>query len=486
MRKENDQLGTMSIPESALYGIHSVRARDNFPNKSLFHKDWYKAIGKVKLACYLTYEKFKKAVDESHPDLASDMPQINDIGIRALQLAATEIFEGKHYEEFIVPAIQGGAGTSINMNINEIICNRALELLDKKPGDYSILDPIESANIYQSTNDVIPTALVIAVMEKLNLLEEKINTSRAITEKLETKYRNSLRLAYTQLQEAVPSTYGMLFSSYSDALSRDWWRVSKSFERIKLVNLGGGAIGTGLAIPRFFLMEVVPNLKKLTGLPVTQAENICDATANQDSLVEVHAILKAHAVNMEKIVSDLRLLASGLNQTPELKLPDKQTGSSIMPGKINPVIPEFIISSAHQIYANDQLVTSLSAQGNLELNAYIPSIGHAILGSLDLLIDMNTSMTENLLSGITINEKQANSRLMRSPAITTALSHLIGYHKAGELAKTMKEESIDIFEANEKIAALDTAVLRKILSPERLLKKGFTMSDIREIKEIKK
>jgi len=483
MRKEKDQLGSINLPESALYGIHSARARDNFHDKSRFHKDWYKAIGKVKLACYITYEKFRNAVDKNHPDLVGSLPQISDDSVQALKLAATEVSDGKHFEDFIVPAIQGGAGTSINMNVNEILCNRALILLNKKPGDYSILDPIESANIYQSTNDVIPTALVIAIMEKLNILEEKINTSRSSTEKLETKYRNSLRLAYTQLQEAVPSTYGMLFSTYSDALSRDWWRVSKSFERIKLVNLGGGAIGTGLSIPRFFLMEVVPNLKKLTGLPVTQAENLCDATANQDALVEVHGILKAHAVNMEKIVSDLRLLASGLNQTPEMKLPARQTGSSIMPGKINPVIPEFIISAAHQIYANDQLVTSLSAQGNLELNAYIPSIGNAMLTSLDLLIDMNTSLNDNLLSGISIDEERAKSRLLSSPAITTALAHLIGYHKAGELAKIMKEESIDIFEANEKLKTIDSVVLKKVLSPERLLKKGFTMDDIRDLNE---
>ena len=486
MREEKDLLGTMSIPDSALYGIHSARARDNFPDNFRFNIDWYKAVGKVKLACYQTYEKFKKAVHESHPDLEQYLRIIDNDAIQALQKAATEVSEGKHFDNFIVPAIQGGAGTSINLNINEIICNRALMILGEKPGEYDVLDPIESANIYQSTNDVIPTSLVIAIMEKLNILEEIINVTRASTEKLETKYRNTLRLAYTQLQEAVPSTYGVLFSTYSDALSRDWWRVSKAFERIKLVNLGGGAIGTGLSIPQFFLMEVVPTLKKITGLPVTQADNICDATANQDAMVEVHAILKAHAVNTEKIVSDLRLLASGLNQPTELSIPSKQAGSSIMPGKINPVIPEFIISAAHQIYANDQTITSLSAQGNLELNAYIPSIGNAMLNSLDLLIEMNTSLEKNLLSGISIDEEVAKSKLINSPAITTAISHLIGYNKAGDLAKKMKEKSIDIFAANKILSLIDNDILKQLLSPEKLLKKGFSMSDIREIHDKKK
>jgi aspartate ammonia-lyase len=172
----------------------------------------------------------------------------------------------------------------------------------------------------------------------------------------------------------------VLFSTYSEALSRDWWRISKAGERIKVVNLGGGAIGTGMAIPRFFIMEVVPALKKLTSLPITQGENLADATCNLDKWVEVHAILKAHAVNLEKMVSDLRHLSSGLMGEKEIELPALQVGSSIMPGKINPVVPEYIISSAHRIYANDQKITSLCGQGCLELNAYLPEIGLAMIG----------------------------------------------------------------------------------------------------------
>ena len=199
------------------------------------------------------------------------------------------------------------------------------------------------------------------------------------------------------MQEAVPSTFGRLFSSYSDALSRDWWRVSKCLERIKVVNLGGSAIGTSVAVPKYFVSEVVARLQQLSGLPVTRGENLSDATSNLDPFVEVHGILKAHAVNLEKMVSDLRLLASDVYGTHSLTIPKKQVGSSIMPGKVNPVIPEYVISCAHRVYSNDQLIAGLSAQGCLELNAYLPVIGHAMLESLKLLISADNTAAAHLL-----------------------------------------------------------------------------------------
>jgi len=481
MRVEKDFLGELSIPNDALYGIHSCRARENFPGSDQFPIEWYRATGIVKLACYHTVRKLLAAVRQEHPDLVNHLRLPDEKTLEALESAATEVSSGSHFDHFIVPALQGGAGTSINLNINEIISNVALKNLGEEPGDYQNLDPIETANIFQSTNDVIPTALTVASMNLLNALEEAINRSRSSVEKLETLYRNSLRLGYTQMQEAVPSSYGQLFSTYSEALSRDWWRVSKAFERIKVVNLGGGAIGTGISIPRFYIMEVVPELKKLTSLPVTQGENLNDATCNLDKWVEVHAILKAHAVNLEKIVSDLRLLASGLIGKPDLSLPEKQVGSSIMPGKVNPVIPEFIISSAHRIYANDQLITSLSAQGCLDLNAYLPEIGYAMLESLKIMIQMNRSLREQLLDGLVVHEEVAREKLFTSPAVTTALSPLIGYNKAAQLAKEMKRTGKDIFSVNKALTIIDPGKLERLMKPENLIKMGFTMSDIREM-----
>jgi aspartate ammonia-lyase len=477
-RTEKDSLGEKQISAEALYGIHSVRATENFPVSSPFPIEWYKSVGITKLACYNTYLKFRTA---SEIKLGKNLPFkiISNNILDALCAAATEVSDGYHFDQFIVPSVQGGAGTSINLNINEIITNSALLKNGHKCGEYIIIDPLEHANIYQSTNDVIPTALTIAVMRLLQSLEEEINSLRQKVEELEKNNREKLRQGYTQMQEAVPSSFGILFSTYNEALSRDWWRVSKCSERIKQVNLGGGAIGTGLSQPRFFIMEVVPELRRLTGLPVAHSENLSDATSNMDKWVEIHATLKAHAVNLEKLSSDLRLLASDLVGKKTISIPDRQVGSSIMPGKINPVIPEFVISAVHKIYSNDVLISSLSGQGTLELNAYLPVIGSAIIESLNLLISCNVTLLKNLFTGLLVNETAGFEAVINSPSVTTALNPHIGYHKAAELALLMKDKKINIFEANKILKIIDEAKLKTILEPENLLKLGFSLEDLK-------
>lgn len=479
MREEHDFLGVKKIPVDALYGIHSQRAKENFCNDSKFPLEWYKAVGIVKLAVYETYKSFKHASLSKYKEFKNTTFLDDDI-IEKLSGSAAEVASGKYFDHFIVPAIQGGAGTSINLNINEIITNSTLLKLGKKPGRYDIVNPIDDANIFQSTNDVIPTSLKITIIQLLNILEESINQLRFEIEKLENKHRNDLRIGYTQMQAAVPSSFGLLFSTYNEALSRDWWRVSKCFERIKIVNLGGSAIGTGLAVPRYFIMEVVNTLQKLTNLPITRSENLSDATSNLDAFVEIHATIKSHAVNLEKMVSDIRLLASDLVGKGEITIPKKQVGSSIMPAKVNPVIPEYVISSAHKIYANDLLISNLSAQGNLELNAYLPVIGYAVIESINLLISCNNSLKENLFSGLVVNSKQAYENVMRSPSVTTALLPYIGYSKATQLANLMIERKQDIFGANDDLKLIDHTKLVNILSPQNLLKTGFTLKDLEE------
>jgi aspartate ammonia-lyase len=476
-RLETDRLGERKIPSDALFGIHAVRARENFPANSRFPLEWYKAVGITKLACYNTYRKFRDAVTEKrgHTTL---LKLIDNKVLEALISAAHEVSEGKHFDQFIVPALQGGAGTSINMNINEIITNCSLLKSGYKCGEYTYIDPTEDANIYQSTNDVIPTALTVAVMFLLQNLQEQINLLRNKAEELEKNNREKLRPGYTQMQEAVPSSFGKLFSNYNEALSRDWWRVSKCSERIKQVNLGGGAIGTGLSIPRFFIMEVVTELRNLSSLPISHSENLSDATSNLDRWVEIHSTLKAHAVNLEKMASDLRLLSSDMAGIKTISIPERQIGSSIMPGKINPVIPEFVISAAHKIYSNDVLVSSLSGQGSLELNAYLPVIGFAVIESINLLISCNITLNANLLSGLTINESAGYNTLLFSPSLTTALTPHIGYHKAAEIASLMKEKRITIFEANDILKAIDDLKLKNILQPGNLLKLGFSLDDL--------
>jgi aspartate ammonia-lyase len=315
-------------------------------------------------------------------------------------------------------------------------------------------------------------------MTLLQSLEEKINMLRQMVEQHEKKNKENLRQGYTQMQAAVPSSFGILFSTYNEALSRDWWRVSKCSERIKQVNLGGGATGTGLSLPRFFIMEVVPELRNITGLPLAHSENLPDATSNMDKWVEIHATLKAHAVNLEKMSSDLRLLSSDLVGEKIISIPDRQIGSSIMPGKINPVIPEFVISASHKIYSNDVLISSLSGQGTLELNAYLPVIGSAVIESINLLISCNITLLNNLFAGLIINEAAGYEAVIKSPSVTTALSPYIGYHKANELASLMKNKKISIFEANSILRLIDETKLRSILEPGNLLKLGFSLDDL--------
>jgi aspartate ammonia-lyase len=477
-RTETDSIGSMQVPADALYGIHSCRAVANFPEGRRFHIEWFKAMGMVKMACYQTYSLYANALKTKHGSNELPVNILPESVIHSLLDASREVAEGRYFDSFVVPAVNGGAGTSINMNVNEIIANLALLKSGHQLAEYHLIDPIEAANIYQSTNDVVPTALRVAMMQLFTKLETNINALRQKVEHLENVYRHELRIGYTQMQEAVPSSYGMLFSAYSEALSRDWWRISKCFERIKTVNLGGSAIGTGMAVPRFYIMEVVKVLQQLTGLPVSRSENMPDATQNLDSLVEVHAIIKSHAVNLEKMVSDIRLLASDVAKIHGVMLPQKQVGSSIMPGKVNPVIAEYVVSVSHKVYANDVLISALCAQGCLDLNAYLPVIGDAILESLKLLCAADKTLADNYLEGLYIPKGVGIDQLMHSPAITTALSPVIGYKKAALLAKEMKANLIDVLEANRKLNAMDEEKLKLLLQPENLLKTGFTLSDI--------
>ncbi len=479
MRIESDLIGEVEIPTGALYGIHSVRAVINFPANQPFHLEWYKALGIVKQACYNTARRFRQVASSKglEKKLPPTVPSTEILD--SMAHVASKIYRGEYFEYFIIPGISGGAGTSMNMNVNEIIANAALQELGYKPGDYHKIDPVEDANIFQSTNDVVPTALKVAAMFLLAELENNINLMRSEVERIEGRHRYSLRIGYTQMQEAVPTSYGKMFSSWSEAFSRDWWRISKCVERLKLVNLGGGAIGTGLTLPRFFIMEVVQELQRLTDLPVARSENPADATSNLDSLVEVHSIVKALAVNLEKFTADIRLLASDI-AGKQLIIPSRQAGSSIMPGKVNPVIPEYIIGCTHQVYSNDILITSLCAQGCLELNAYTPVIGHALLGSLKLLNGMCKSLVNNLLKDLDVDVSSSFDRLLCSPTIVTALIPYIGYHQAEKLALFMKQHKCNIGAANEELKVVHPHKLSEVLLPSNLLKLGYSLTDLPE------
>lgn len=478
MRTEKDFLGSREIPQNALYGIHALRAKENFPDHTPFSKEWYKAVGLVKLAFYLTIKDFRESARDRYPQKVKNLKLPAEKILNELIISAKNISEGRYFEHFIVPAMQGGAGTAAHMNVNEIICNSALLRMGYDCGQYEIIDPFETANLYQSTNDVMPTALKTAVMLLLNELEEAINKLRNQNEKKESAYRHVPRMAYTQLQAAVPSSYGLLLGGYNEMLSRDWWRVSKCLERIKTVNIGGGAAGTSLSVPTYIVMQVSRKLREITKLPLHASENLQDASANADTYTEVHAVLKAHAVNLEKMVSDFRLLSSDAAGKAELQIPAKQTGSSVMPGKINPVIPEFVISCAQKVQSNDSLISALAAKGQLDLNAYLPSIGHALTESIKLLISADKSFNENLMQGLTIQSETAFKNLYRNPSVCTALNPYIGYTNSSRIAETMKTENCNVFEAAMQLELISEDKLRQILSPERILKAGFSVKDI--------
>ena len=480
MRTEKDFLGEIEIPEDKLYGIHSVRAKRNFPNPTTFPIEWYSAVGLVKKAYYRTYRKFRDTALQKKLNAPKGHQWMPDSVINSLEESAEAVNSGHFFDQFIVPGIQGGAGTSINMNINEIITNVALKKNNRKPGEYHFIDPLDHANIFQSTNDVIPTALHITLMQQSHKLETAINQLRFSLETLEKKHRNVLRQGYTQMQKAVPSSYGHLFSSYSDALSRDWWRISRIRERLKEVNLGGGAAGTGMGIPRFFILNAIAELRELTNLPLSHSENLADATMNQDSLVEVHAILKAHAVNLEKIANDLRLLGSDVSRHQTVHIPRKQMGSSIMPGKVNPVIAEYVISVSHKIYANDQVVSNLAGQGCLDLNAYLPSMGLAMIESFNLLESACISLLKNMLKDLSVDAVKEEQELFKSASITTALVPYIGHKEAEKLAFAMQSTGKNIFEVNETLKVLNNKDLQEILKPTSLVAKGFSLNDLPE------
>jgi len=354
-REEKDFLGTTKIPQEAYWGIHTYRAVENFGVSGYkTHSKFIKAFGYVKLACALVNKDLNKwEVSKS----------------KAIIEACEELIQGKFYDQIVVDLIQGGAGTSLNMNINEVIANRALEILGKNKGEYEFVDPIEDINLYQSTNDVYPTALKIACILLLRKLEKEVIALQESFQEKEKEFADIVKVARTQLMDAVLITLGKEFSAYAEAVSRDRWRIYKCEERLRVVNIGGTAVGTGLSAPRKYIFAVVDKLRDLTGIGLARAENLVENTQNLDVFAEVSGILKAHATSLIKISNDLRLMNSGpAAGLGEIKLPPVQTGSSIIPGKVNPVIPEMVAQVGMKVLGNDVIINQCVAGGQFELN----------------------------------------------------------------------------------------------------------------------
>ena len=460
-RQEQDALGSVALPASARHGVHTVRAVENFPLLGRpVHPSLVRAFGAVKLAALRSNRQLGFFPDPAKAD--------------ALDQACRELLDGTLSSAVLVDALQGGAGTSTNMNVNEVLANRALELLGRPHGDYGLVSPLDDCNLHQSTNDTFPTALRIAAIGGLRELERQVLGLQEAFQVQEKALAHVVKVARTEYQDAVLTTLGRTMGAYAEALNRDRWRLAKAEERLRVVNLGGTAIGTGLAAPTAYIFKVVEELREITGLGLARAENLVDATQNLDTLVEVSGLMKALATTLIKICTDLRLLSSGPEAgLGELRLPPRQAGSSIMPGKVNPVIPEAATQAAIMAMAHDQALSVAVAMGSLELNAFMPLVAHCLLESLDLLARACAILRRHCVAGLSADEARCRAQVENGTAAATALLPLIGYEQAGALAAEARSAGLGLKAAAVASGRLTAEQFDELTSPEAVGKLGW-------------
>ncbi len=478
-RTERDALGELPVTADALYGIYTARALENFPlTRRPVHAALIHAYGAVKLACARANRESCGGDDARTAALPSSPPREGcavtaAAKAEAIERACREMIEGRLDEHVVVDALQGGAGTSTNMNVNEVLANRALQLLGRPLGDYQTVSPLDDINRHQSTNDTYPTALRVAAITLLRKLEREVVALQEAFQQKEKQFAHVVKVGRTQLQDAVLTTLGREMGAYAEALNRDRWRIYKCEERLRVVNLGGTAIGTGLGAPRQYIFRVVEHLREITGLGLARAENLVEATQNADVFVEVSGILKACASNLLKIAGDLRLMASGPQAgLGEIRLPARQAGSSIMPGKVNPVIPEAVSQTALAVMAHDHAITAAGALGNLELNAFLPLVADALLTSLELLGNACAIFRRLCVEGLEADEARCGAHVESSTATATALVGRLGYETAQEVARAAHDEHKSIREVVLARRLLTEAEYAELIAPEAVMRLG--------------
>jgi len=461
LRSEHDLLGEAQLPAQALHGVHTARALENFPLSGRpVHPELVKAYGMVKLACAQT----NRALGFWSADPAK---------ADAIERACREMSDGLLTQHVRVDLLQGGAGTSTNMNVNEVLANRALELLGEPHGRYARVSPLDDINLHQSTNDTYPTALKLAAIRLLHTLEQRVLALQEAFQAAEKRFAHVVKVGRTQLQDAVLTTLGREMAAYAEAFNRDRWRIYKCEERLRVVNLGGTAIGTGLAAPRQFIFRVNEVLRELTGIGFARAENLVEATQNADVFVEVSGILKAHAVSLLKVCTDLRLLSSGPEAgLGEIKLPARQAGSSIMPGKVNPVIPEAASQVAMLVMAHDQAIAMACASGNLELNPFLPLVAACLLDDLEMLANADGTLRRLAIDGLEADEARCRAHVEGSTAIATALLPALGYEGACRVVKLAQEQGKSIREIVLSEGLLTAAQFDELISAEAVCRLG--------------
>ena len=456
-RIEHDLLGDREVPAHAYYGVHSLRALENFP------------ITHTAISIYPDLVAALACVKQAAAIANSELGLLDERRAQAIRLACEELREGKLLEEFVVDVIQGGAGTSTNMNANEVVCNRALEILGRAKGEYAELHPLDHVNMSQSTNDVYPTAVKLALQLGIRRLLEEMRGLRGAFEAKATEFRAVLKVGRTQLQDAVPMTLGQEFSTYAVMLGEDEQRLAEAAALVREINLGATAIGTGINAHPQYAALVTRRLSEITGIAFVVSPNLVEATQDAGAFVQLSGVLKRIAVKLSKTCNDLRLLSSGPRAgLGEIRLPAVQAGSSIMPGKVNPVIPEVVNQIAFEVIGNDITVTLAAEAGQLQLNAFEPIIAHSLFKSLAHLAAGCRTLAERCVRGIAADPARARRLLDESTALVTALNPLLGYARASELAQQALASGRQVRELVLEKGWLTHAQLDELLRPESL------------------
>lgn len=456
-RIEKDSLGPMEIPADAYWGVHTARAEENFP------------ITMRPISVYPEFVNAYASVKQAAARANAEIGVLSREKADLIDRACAKILAGEFHDQFVVGVIQGGAGTSTNMNVNEVIANIALELAGRPKGDYQYLHPIDDVNRSQSTNDTYPTALKIALSFALKKL---LQEHRLLTEsflKKSKEFVNVMKVGRTQMQDAVPMTLGQEFNGFATTLGEDYNRLDEIFALLAEINLGATAIGTGITADPRYAATVLKHLREITGLDLATASDLIEATSDPGAFMSFSGTMKRAAIKLSKICNDLRLLSSGPQAgLGEINLPAKQAGSSIMPGKVNPVIPEVVNQVAFSIIGADATVTAAAEAGQLQLNAFEPVIAHSLLQSVLWLTNAMRTLRVNCIDGITANESKLAASVASSVGVVTALTPHIGYAAAAELAHQALTTNATIADLVVDAGLLSRERVEVLLSPGRL------------------
>jgi aspartate ammonia-lyase len=456
-RTEHDLLGDREVPDEALYGIQTLRALENFPITGVALREFPTLINALAIV--------KEAAALANRDLGLLPPELAEVIVRATQ----EIRAGRHHEHFLVDMIQGGAGTSTNMNANEVIANRALELMGRPRGDYDVVHPNTHINLSQSTNDVYPTAVKLALHASISGLQQALRDLATAFKAKGREFAGMLKMGRTQLQDAVPMTLGQEFAAFAHTILEDVDRLGEAQALIREINMGATAIGTRINAPERYTETVRAHIEKISGIPVITAPDLVEATADTGVFVQLSGVVKRTATKLSKICNDLRLLSSGpragLN---EINLPAVQPGSSIMPGKVNPVIPEVMNQVCFEIIGGDVTVTLAAEAGQLQLNAFEPIIAFRLLRGMESLRNACVVLRERCVVGITANAERMHEFVENSIGIVTALVPTIGYETATEIARAALETGRNVYDLVMERGLMTREELERALNPERM------------------